>query len=1063
MHVGRRPTSRPARAIRRSFAAGLARPLSLQRNRCVIEVECRRDDAGGARVLPISALRRERVLSLPFRATGERVSSGPQIVDESVGRAPGGRRIHAFAAVVGAFLRAHAILLSVAALIVLAYALAGFFLVPRLVRGQLEDYAANLDKQVTVGEIRFNPFALDASVAGLRLTEPDGSLLVGFRHFYLDASLASIWHRAVVLDTVDLSAPDVQLVIRRDGSVNLKTLVPASTEDEASNEPPPKVRIGHLSVRDGRVGVEDRTRARPFTAAMRPIRFTLTDFRTDLDFRNAYRFSGVTTDGEQLEWSGAFTVQPLGSTGEFRVQNLKLATIDSYLYESLPFRLADGHALLNGNYNFALEPLALDVNLPSVAVRDLALAERSADAAAPVRIPELDLTSIAFSLGQSALAVKSLDVRGAKIDVVREQDGSLNLSRLFASNTSAPPATEPASASAAQEPAAGSQWQLQVDTLRIEQGFVQAEDRSVTPAARFVISPANVTVEGWRNDPTAALRIDADLGINEGGKVAASGTVRLEPLGATVKIDSSSLDLLAVQPYVSQYSGLRLRSGKLSTKGEITYSAEPASAPPLTFSGDVEVADLRTTDPASQDFIKWRNLAISGIRFERHPDRLSIDRILARQPYVRAVIAQDATLNIAEVLQPEQPASTQASQAPKSAPEAKDSQSMAMRIRTVDVVDGSANFADYSIQPSFATGILELNGRVTGLSSVPSSRAKVALQGKVDKYAPVDITGEVNLLAAAKYTDLAMNFRNMELTTFNPYSGKFAGYNIARGKLSTELKYKVEDRKLAAEHHIVVDNLEFGAKTDSKDAAPIPLKLAVALLKDRNGVIDVNLPVSGTLDDPKFRLGPIIWKAILGLLTKVATAPFAALGALFGGGDELAYVDFPAGSAELAASETEKLTKLSNALVERPQLKLNVPLTAVGADDSKAMAHAALVAKLPRDLPTDSTDEASARQRLKALEAVYRAQFKAAPEYAAPPEGQEQTPAAQIAWLEEALLAELRPDAAALDDLARRRARAVQDALLANTGLSPERVFITNEVGGIRNDSGAVRMEMKLE
>ena len=169
----------------------------------------------------------------------------------------------------------------------------------------------------------------------------------------------------------------------------------------------------------------------------------------------------------------------------------------------------------------------------------------------------------------------------------------------------------------------------------------------------------------------------------------------------------------------------------------------------------------------------------------------------------------------------------------------------------------------------------------------------------------------MNLLAAAKYSDIALNFRNMELTTFNPYSGKFAGYNISKGKLSTELRYKVEDRKLDAQHHIVVDNLEFGDKTDSKDAAPIPIKLAVALLKDRQGVIDLQVPVGGSLDDPKFRLGPIIWKAMLGLLTKIVTAPFAALGALFGGGDELAYVDFQPGSAELQANQIEQLSKLA--------------------------------------------------------------------------------------------------------------------------------------------------------
>jgi hypothetical protein len=307
-----------------------------------------------------------------------------------------------------------------------------------------------------------------------------------------------------------------------------------------------------------------------------------------------------------------------------------------------------------------------------------------------------------------------------------------------------------------------------------------------------------------------------------------------------------------------------------------------------------------------------------------------------------------------------------------------------------------------------------------------------------------------------------MNFRNMELTTFNPYSGKFAGYNISRGELSTELKYLVEDRKLKAEHHIVLDNLEFGAKTDSKDAAPIPVKLAVALLKDRNGVIDVQLPVSGTLDDPKFRLGPIIWKAFVGLLTKIVTAPFAALGALFGGGDELAYVDFAAGSAELSQAERDKLTTLAKALVERPQLKLNVPLTVTSVEDAEAMAQSALQARAPGVDP--AADAKAQREQLKALEAVYRETMQSAPAYPAElaPDGKPDV-VAQSDWLREALLAQLRPDAEALDALARQRARAVQDALLTNTELNAERVFITNERGGAKTDAGRVRMEMKLE
>src|SRR5262249_42265762 len=160
------------------------------------------------------------------------------------------------------------------------------------------------------------------------------------------------------------------------------------------------------------------------------------------------------------------------------------------------------------------------------------------------------------------------------------------------------------------------------------------------------------------------------------------------------------------------------------------------------------------------------------------------------------------------------------------------------------------------------------------LSSDPNSRAQVKLTGSVDQFSPVDISGTLNLLSTALYTDIGLSFRNMELTTFNPYSGKYAGYDIAKGKLTTELHYKVENRKLDAQHHVVLDQLEFGGATNSKDAVPLPVRLAVALLKDRNGVIDLNLPVGGSLDDPQFRLGPIIWKVVLNTLEKIVTAPF---------------------------------------------------------------------------------------------------------------------------------------------------------------------------------------------
>lgn len=374
---------------------------------------------------------------------------------------------------------------------------------------------------------------------------------------------------------------------------------------------------------------------------------------------------------------------------------------------------------------------------------------------------------------------------------------------------------------------------------------------------------------------------------------------------------------------------------------------------------------------------------------------------------------------------------------------------MPLRVRNIRIDEGSAYFADRSITPAFATGIVALAGDIRGVSTAPGARATLKLQGRVDRYSPVEISGHVAPLAPTDDSDLRLGFRNIELSTFNPYSGKFAGYNIARGKLSTELRYRLDKRALQAEHHVVLDQLEFGEATGSKDAAPLPIKLAVALLKDRRGVIDLQLPVGGSLDDPQFSYGQIVRTVLMNTLSKIVTAPFAALGSLFGGsGEELAYVDFAAGSAQIDDAARGKLDQLAQALAERPQLRLDVPMVS-GSADATAMAELALAQRVPASALDD-------KARLKALERAYRELYGSEVRY--PKDAG--TAAAQLAFLTPALRGRLMPEPQALEALGRQRAEAVQAALLTRAGVTPERIFI---VGAAPGADGGQRLEMKLK
>jgi len=301
------------------------------------------------------------------------------------------------------------------------------------------------------------------------------------------------------------------------------------------------------------------------------------------------------------------------------------------------------------------------------------------------------------------------------------------------------------------------------------------------------------------------------------------------------------------------------------------------------------------------------------------------------QPYLRAVVAPDRTTNFQQVLTPSGPPPPAFAAASTDTPE--------VRIGRITVRDGSAWFADLSLTPSFATAIQQIEGTITNLSSIQQTGGEVQLAGKVDKYAPVTITGKIDPLGGAGRTELGLDFKSIELTTFTPYSGKFAGYRIRKGKMNLNLQYAVVGRQLKGENKLFLDQLTLGERVDSPDATHLPVRFAIALLKDRNGNIDLDIPVEGSLDDPKFSVMRIVLKVLLNLITKAVTSPFKLLGALVGGGGEESFdaVEFAPGTTELSADAVSGLDKLAKALADRPALKLEIEQTSDAAQDSSAL------------------------------------------------------------------------------------------------------------------------------
>jgi len=1025
------------------------------------------------------------------------------------------------------------------AVLVGLYALAGFYVAPKVIRSQaIEFVRQQYGRDLGIGEVRFNPFKLQLEIRDVALPDDDRQTMVGFQRLFVDFELSSLWHRAYTFKHIDIDAPTVRAVVRPDGKVNLADLAPkeaAPPQPKAGEEALPSLWIQSLVVRGGLADFVDRARAKEFARRFQPIEFSLEDFRTTPQGGD-FGFSAVGSRGVKIDWKGQFALEPgISSHGTFGIGNLSATDVAELLGDALPFGLTAGVITLGGSYRIALGgKTAVKAELPKIEVTGLALRARAADADW-VQIPSIVLSDTQIAMPERTVGIGNVTLSQMTAQAWKSPDGSINLASLFspapAAADSATPSAAPqptpqeaagtAPAAAAAPAGEGSDWKVTVAGVDVKEARVDFEDRSVTPAAKFALAPLDVGVKDVSLDLAKALPLVLDATINGGGRLHGTGQVVPDPFAVDVDVTLDGFDLADIQPYVGTTTDMTIRDGTLGARGKFTMTPPDSPAADLGFAGDVTVAGFKSVDNAlEQDFFNFQRLDLTKLRYEMGPDALTIDRVRLVKPFNRVIIGSNRIINVSAVFDPkgtaeelkrrqaEAAAATAAAQhkktraevraekkaaaaaakaraaaPPPPAPELKET-GMPIRIREFRLENGRLDFSDYSIQPNFAAEITSLDGSIHGMSSDPKARSKVDFKGKVGEFSPVTITGEVQPFAFDRYTDIGLKFENISLPIFNPYSGKLAGYNISQGTLTTDLHYTIVDRKLDAKHHIRIDQLEWGEATATKGEATLPVKFATSLLKDADGVIDLDIPVNGTLDDPKFRIGPIIWQVIKNLIAKVVTAPFKALGALFKDAEQAQFVDFAPGQATLDATTAERLAGLAKTLAGKQDIRLKVPLGALADLDLAALTDqryaAALEATTRRvvlgkkaapEAPVPAFDTLDPSQQIDILTELVTKLTGAKPQLPAPPERAEGTSrkearaaedAAAIEFLRDAARSHLAPGAVELERLGQQRAEAVQRALLTDTGLAPERVFVVKD-GKVTPQDGKVRFELAME
>lgn len=670
----------------------------------------------------------------------------------------------------------------------------------------------------------------------------------------------------------------------------------------------------------------------------------------------------------------------------------------------------------------------------------------------------LRVQDIAFDGGKRTLDIAAVTSDSAEINVHQGKTSGQAPAKAFAPASDAAP------------------LQVKLGKLAINEWSARVREDFHDEPTVIKLSPLSLTMDGYSSAPGASAEVALSTGINK-GQLDIKGQLAPAPFKADLALDLKNFDLLPLQPYVTDYVNLRLVQGAVTSKARLRLDTGKDGAVTGGFKGDVSVNRLSTVDKSSSnDFLSWKSLAFGGMDVNFKPFALNIERVALDDFFARVIIDPNGRINVQDVVRKEgeegkslTEAGTRAqaakdakakdraiAQAPAAPPAAQPSKPAEplppIRIGKLVLSGGRVRFTDNFIKPNYTANLKDLGGTVNRLSSDPAHDASVDLRGQVSG-APLLIAGRVHPLKQELSLDLRADVRGMELSQLSAYSDKYVGYGIEKGKMTFEVAYQLENRQLKAENRLVLDQLTFGKESTNPEATKLPVQLAVALLSDRNGVIDINVPIGGSLDDPQFSLGGIILKVIGNAIMKTVTAPFALIGSLFGGGEELSVLEFDKGRATLLPAAEGKLKSLAKALTERPGLKLDI----TGRFDEEAETEALKRVALERKLRQLKTRDLQARgaalpeggvvvtkeEQAALLARAYKDETFAKPRNALgmvkslPPEE-----------MEKLMLANIKFDQDDFITLANRRAQAAKDWLVGQGQVAPERIFLVAPKAG---------------
>lgn len=809
------------------------------------------------------------------------------------------------------------------------YAAAGFLILPVFLKSLAQDRLTGAThRQVTIRGMDINPFALSVKVKGLAVSENRGEAPVAsFEELFVDLQIRSLFRKALIVREIRLEKPSFVITRTAPNTYNFSDLVGG----QGSSGDPLPFALGNIRIISGSLELKDQVTG---------TRHLTTDITVDIPFLSnidEYVETFVQPSLAAVVNGTAFSLagqtkpfaDSLETSLDIDLKGISLPFYMGYIPRDLKIVVQSGSLDLRGRVSYIQSRNRKPdiVVLGELSLKDFSVLDPQSRPL--IALPHARITLAPSRLSDRTVTLSDVQIDAPRLHVRRDASGALDWAGLLDRNAQegendqtggGDPA--PGSTVAGRGPGDPARpeeaFSLDVNAFSISKGTVEFADASNTSPAKLVWSEVDLQARDLSTRPDTQGDIRLASRLNGTGSVSAAADLALNPLLCRARMDVKGLEIGWVQPYFADEVQLVVTRGHLSAEGDVSLGKTLGNALKASFAGSARIGDFASVDKRhADDFVKWRTLILDDISLMSDPGSLEIGGVRIEDVSSQIIVQKDGSLNIKNAFQ----AGKDAGLAPV---EGGGQAFERIRIARVVLQNGDVSFIDRSVEPNFSADLGEVWGSITGLSSEQVQPAALDFSGKLNYSTPLKITGRVNPFTDDVFLDFCTNVQDMDLSALTPYSGRYLGYAIERGKLSLDLEYTIDKKELDARNDVLIDQLTFGGSVESEDAVRLPVKLAVSLLKDPKGLIDLHLPVKGHTDDPEFSVAGIILTMITNTISKAATSPFSLLEAIYPGASELSVMEFEPGRAKLPEGAAERLGVLLKILTDKPSLKIDI-------------------------------------------------------------------------------------------------------------------------------------------